>query len=638
MNRPPTLPSYERDMNDEQLEVIRHGDGPIQVVAGAGSGKTRALVHRIVALIAKGVNPRQILAVTFSKKAADEMNSRLLNLGVSTARVGTWHSLCLQIIREDRTCWADWTVDERERWKQILKEVLGYKHLNWTRADLGRVANFISLCKANLLPPNSAQALAFAGAHFDQTEAQLAASAYVLLQDLSNDERLLPFDDFLVRVYEHFLEFEQARAAWAGRWRYLLQDEAQDANLAQHTIGWMLAREHRNYMIVGDSRQSIYSFRGSRPELFVGFAESWGAKVVGMNRNYRSLQSIVAAGNAIIHKAEDVQHQSMIGMRSASGTVNATLAEDLDGEASNLVSLVQHTLGLGGRFSDVAVLYRTNAQSRALEEALLRARIPYVVVGGTSFYERKEVKDLLAYLRVAIGWPDSRDAVKRCLNTPFRYLGVAFTSRVSEASSESEDVDWGAVVRKVAAQTGIQRRQQASAEEWARLIYDIQTMTRSDEGPADMLLHIVRTTRYLEWLNRDQGEESADSPHSANVAELVRVAGRFNSAAELLEYIDENAAAAARQREDRQAGGERVVLMTVHRAKGLEWSTVFVAGCNEGLLPHPKGEIEEERRLMYVAVTRARDVCELSYVKTLASGSGLRDAPPSRFLQDAGLV
>ena len=627
------LPIYERDMNEEQLEVIRHEDGPIQVVAGAGSGKTRALVHRIMRLIDKGVSPREILAVTFTRKARDEMNSRLVNLGIREANVRTWHSLCLDIVTKGQTPWARWHVD-RTRWKQILKDVLGHNHLKWTRADPGRVESFIGLCKANLLPPNTESALNLAKAHFDH-EAQLAANAYSLTQDLLCNELLLPYDDLIVRVYEHFTELEQARAAWAGRWRYILQDEAQDANLAQHTIGWMLAREHRNYMIVGDSRQGIYSFRGSRPELFVGFAESWGAKVVGMNSNYRSLSSIVAVGNAIIRKAEDVEHENMIAMRPSSGSVNATLAEDLDGEASNFVSLIRSTVAMGGRYSDVAALYRTNAQNHALEEALLRARIPYVIVGGASFYERKEVKDLLAYLRVATGEADEK-ALKRCINAPFRYLSAAFTARVSEALSEEGAPDWPSVVREAGMKVRIKPHLQASANEWARLIYDIQAMIRADEAPGNVLLYIVQSTNYLPWLTHDHGEERTEDSHTANIAELIRMAWKFNSATDLLEYIDETTAAAARNKD--QAGGERVVLMTIHGAKGLEWSTVFVAGCNEGLLPHPRGEIEEERRLMYVAVTRARDVCELSYVRVMASKAGIHTAEPSRFLRDAGLV
>lgn len=300
--------------------------------------------------------------------------------------------------------------------------------------------------------------------------------------------------------------------------------------------------------------------------------------------------------------------------------------------------------------SDHTVLYRCNAQSRAIEEALLKHRIPYIVVGGVSFYERREVRDLLAYLRLATGCGKTDD-IKRSINTPFRFLGAKFVDRVMTATGGSEDshTNWVRIVDDVARQQGLQSRQRSSATEWSAMLTGLQsaivagaepTATSEDkEGakPNVLLENIIRSTRYIEWLQKEEGEESADNSAGSNVREMVRVAERFATAEDLLTYIDDTIKASRIQREDKQAGGERVLLMSVHRSKGLEWSHVYVIGMNEMVLPHAKGDPEEERRVAYVAATRARDVLTLSYVRRITTRAGVRDVQPSRFVIDTGL-
>lgn len=634
-------PPWEENMNAEQLEAIRHQDGPCALMANAGSGKTRALVHRIARMVSEGTDPRRILAVTFSRKAMEEMNERLEKLHIETARVGTWHSLCLQILQEGQTPWAKWEVDSGGAADILLKEALGHKFLDWKDHDLGEVKRYLGACKANLFEPGSEGARKFAGRGH---RGEMLGKTYTLHQHLVEERGILVFDDFLLFAHR-WLSVEENRREWAGHWDYLLQDEAQDENHAQEVIAEMLAREHRNYMVVGDVAQSIYGFRGSAPDHLAGFAETWGAKTIYMNRNYRSAGMIVLAANEVIRPALIKSPVDMIAERKELGEVRCELSEDPEEEGNALAALVEETLQAGGSYEDVTALYRTNAQSRALEEALLKKRIPYVVVGGVSFYQRKEVRDLLAYLRVAVGRDPDGKAVRRCINAPFRYLGKAFIERLEDAFDRAErtaertaEVVSVLECAKVAVEgPGIQGRQRESVFEWVALIEALQEQHIIGGSPGSALLWLIDRTQYLQWLNRDQGEESIESSHVANVRELIRIAERFDDIPSLIDYIDETEKAAARQRRQ-GAGGARVLLMTIHRSKGLEWPSVFVAGCNEDRLPHYKGDLEEERRLMYVAMTRARDTLVLSYVRRFAKKEGVRDALPSRFLADAGLL
>lgn len=636
---------YETGLNDEQLQVVRHEAGPLLVLAQAGSGKTKTLVNRIARLIADGTDPREVLAVTFSKKAADEMNARLRGLGVRAARVGTWHSLCLEILR-DGTPWANWQVDERDTAKLILKDAVGFRHLDWKTVDVGKLERVIGLCKANLVGPNDVERVCeIARPYFPVPQDQRkAADAFAVFQNLVEQRGLLTFDDMLVFA-ARWLEDEDNRQRWAARWTQLLQDEAQDSNEAQRAIGERLARDHRNYMVVGDPAQSIFGFRGATPEIILAFEQQWpGAKVVRMCRNYRSVSTVIAAANGILRRAETKLTGDMVGERAVDGHAVALAAQDLDAEARHFLAEVQQTVKLGGKLSDVTALFRTNAQSRALEEALLGAKVPYVVVGGTSFYERKEVKDLLGYLRVATDADPDGDAMKRCLNAPFRYLGAKTVERMLNAP---RGASWAGTARVVAQQDGLNYKQRASLDEWAGLVDQLagwcadvdQAGNPTDKAkPSATLTWLVAKTNYIAAITKDAGEESIHQSHGANVRELIRVADRFATAADLLHYIEENLKAARRQREDKQAGGERVLLMSIHRSKGLEWPSVFVCGCNDMILPHAKGDPEEERRLAYVAVTRARDRLTLSYVRELATATGVREAQPSVFLRDAGLL
>jgi DNA helicase II / ATP-dependent DNA helicase PcrA len=639
-------------MNPEQAAVIAWGEGPCLVTAGAGSGKTRALVNRVARLVREqAVMPERVLAVTFTSKAADEMKKRLrTELGVGDVRVCTWHSLCLGILRDDETRWASYEIDDKNRYRTVLKEVCGYKHLDWKGCDVTVVDRFVTHCKANLIAPDSPEALPLAKTMFKKgaREAALGVRAYALAEVIADERGMLTFDDFLVRVVEHFRENEDRREAWAERFDYVLQDEAQDANRAQVVIGEMLARDHRNYMVIGDPAQSIYGFRGSSPSYLMEFPEVWGAETICLNRNYRSGDCIVSAANSVVEAGTVKMSAPLIGERGVAGRIEFRATENFDDEASNFVEWCKAHQADGLPYGNITCLFRTNAQSRALEEALLNEKIPYMVVGAESFYDRKEVKDLLAYVRVALGRDGEGDAVRRCVNAPFRFLGAKFVEKVMEIAA-SEREPWVDVVEQAAQQTGIQARQKSSAAEWCRIIdtiakQDGETLPATEEGgeptrkhtAGDIVKWLVHETKYIDWLTKEEGEESVENSRASNVRELMRVAGRFASLDELLTYIERNIAESKRER--RKQGSNRVLLMSIHRSKGLEWPRVWVVGCNEGILPHARGDQEEERRLTYVAMTRAKDELVLSYVTEYTTPRGVMKGVPSPFLIGAGVL
>ena len=621
------------DMNEAQLEVINHGEGPCAVLACAGSGKTRSLVHRIAKLVHDGVSPERILAVTFSKKANGVMERRLKKLAVTEAHVSTWHSLCLQILREDDTEYASWTIDDTDLHRTIVKESMGYRFVDWAAGDLGEVIAYIGLCKANLESPTSVEAGNRAGQMFGSQGGPLAKQVYLVSQKLLEERELLTFDDFLVYVYKH-LKIEKNRLPWARRWDYILQDEMQDANWAQTEIARLLAKDHRNYMVVGDLNQAIFAFRGSKPEILASFKDEWQSHFVDMNKNYRSGRAIVAAANGVIRPALLRVSSDMLAERDVDGSVHVLRSDNQDDEAAEFVDWIRNIIDDGGAYNDVVALYRTNAQSRPLEETLLASKIPYQVVGGSSFYNRREVRNLLSYVRVASGKGDV-ESIKRCINAPFRFLGKAFVERLmAKAARTQPPINWMQLVETTSQEEGIQNRQKKSAQDWGALITTLGTMHK---GPAsEALKHIVTQTNYIEWLKRDEGKENVESSHVANVQELLRISERFATVGELLKYIVDMQNMAKKNKDDKTKI-DRVTLMSCHRSKGLEYPHVFIAGVNEGLLPHARGILEEERRLAYVAFSRAQDSLIVSYVDKLPTTREGEIAAPSRFITDAGL-
>lgn len=678
-------------LNPEQAEVVAHHTGPLLVGAVAGCGKTTVLVRRIGYLVLRHeVDPARILALTFSKKASEEMNLRLTRiLGAgSGARVGTFHSLAMQFIREELPVVAKWDVDDRDDFRICIKDALGFRGMKWESADLTLVSSFISVCKARCALPGSPEALAYARELYARSpagnrEPSLLAEAYVRAEQLRRERRLMTFDDMLLEMWSA-LGDPTIRARWAARWDFVMQDEAQDENRVQREIAGYLAHGHRNYMVVGDPAQAIYGFRGSDPSGLIAFEGEWEARKILMERNYRCGLAIAEAANGSLRAMAPGTHLGMQirAERSALGVVESAVHEDADAEADSVVRRIRELNADGVRWRDVVVLFRTNAQSRAMEEAALSERIPYQILGGTNFYERREVKDLLAYLRLAAG-KGSFDDVRRCINAPFRYIGKAFVDRIADAAGvdvhdrrrsasrrDGGSPEWTSVVRSVIDGAGLQDRQRTAAREWCALVDEMaarisagrdraaaslrasvkdqlegaaaQTAAAEEElnpsTPERVLEDILLATDYVRFLTRDEGSESPENNRVSNVRELVRASRRFGTVDSLLEYIEETIDAARRAKAGEEEGVDRVTMMSIHRSKGLEYRAVFVIGVNEGILPHGRCEDpNEERRLFYVAATRAKDLLSMTCVRRAALGSKTRELSPSRFLAEAGI-
>jgi DNA helicase-2/ATP-dependent DNA helicase PcrA len=641
-------------LNPEQLRVVDHQGGPLLVAAVAGCGKTRVIVHRIAQLVRGGVAEDRILAVTFSVKAAREMNMRLTALGVHSARVGTFHSLSWQLVRTERPELSMWQVDDRDRYRTVVKDALGYRNMDWKTADLTVVLSYIGRCKAAAALPGTpaAEELArrmHAASPGAARDPSLLARAYFTAEELRRERKLLTYDDMLLEAWTLLSADEGLRQRWASRWDHVMQDECQDENIVQRDIASMLARDHRCYMVVGDPAQSIYGFRGSDPTGMLRFGEFWNAMIVGMARNYRSGRAIVNVANKVIDAMAVTTHLGVkiAAERDTDGSVDVTRYASFDEEGQGVVGRILEEHADGRVWKDCAVLYRTNAQSRGVEEALLSERVPYVVLGGTNFYERKEVKDLLAYLRIAAG-RGSFDDIRRAINTPFRYLGKAFLEGIDTAGRAApSDAGWTDIVRKQA-ETKLQQRQRSSALQWCALIDNIANVIergvetedieeRLESRPARVLESLVMDVDYMSWLTRDEGTESPENNRMSNVRELIRAAERFPTVGELLEYIDETLRKAAEVRRGND-NADCVVLASLHRAKGLEWPSVHIIGCNQKILPHARAEdAQEERRLFYVGITRARDALHLSCVCRAAVGAKLAQLEPSAFIAEVGL-
>src|ERR1019366_8881838 len=422
------------------------------------------------------------------------------------------------------------------------------------------------------------------------------------------------------------------RASWAAKFDFVITDEAQDNSRVQVVLQKALAQDHRNLMVVGDPSQAIYKFRGSDPKYLMDFVSEWDARVVTMAKNYRSGRAIVAVANELIRPAVARLPEDMTAMR------------DLDGEASEFVSFCKARLASGQSLADIYVLFRLNAQSRALEEALLREKLPYILIGGGNFYARKAREGLLAYLRLAAGKDVEGDAFKRCINAPFRFLGAKFIERAMEirgsASTNAETASWADVVEVAAEQTGVQR-QKESVRRWVEIIEHVTEMIaegvrvsedkREPASASKVLQYVIESTGYIGWLEKEEGEESIESSHAADIREMVRVAASFKSVGELLDFVSIQVTESSRNK--KRARSDRcVTMMSIHKSKGLQAPVVWLVGCNSGILPHAKGDLEEERRIMYVAATRAEDHLVVSYVREMALRTGVRSVDRSEFL------
>ena len=626
-------------LNPVQREAVTHPGGPLLIVAGAGSGKTRVLTSRVAWLIKdQGVSPFQILAITFTNKAADEMKGRVAALVGPVARkmwVSTFHSACVRILRRDGHHLgysSSFTIYDQADAERLTGYVIRDHNLDPKRFPPRQVHATISAAKNELVSVDAYQDRA--RGPFEKRIAQV----YRDYQRRLSDANAMDFDDLLVRTVELLRRHPQVLESYQERFLHVLVDEFQDTNRAQNEIVVALAGKHRNICVVGDSDQSVYRFRGADIRNILEFEEKFpDAEVVVLEQNYRSTSTILDAANAVIANNAMRRPKALWTEQVGGELIRRYFAED-EHEEATLVGRELQRLHESEhyRWGDMAVFYRTNAQSRVLEELLVRCKIPYRVVGGTRFYDRREVKDALAYLRAVVN-PSDEVSMKRVVNVPKRGVGDTSVARL-EAWAAGKGLPFADAMAK-AEDAGVGGRALSGVKELVGLLDELRALETS---PSGMLEAVLARTGYARELQVDGSIEAQG--RLENLAELVGVAREFEEAAaaegreagvaEFLETV--SLVADADQIPD---DGSSVVLMTLHTAKGLEFPAVFLIGLEDGVFPHLRSlgepeELEEERRLCYVGITRARERLYLSNAWSRSLFGSTQYNPPSRFLKE----
>jgi len=623
-------------LNDPQREAVTYGEGPQLILAGAGSGKTRVLTHRIAYLVATdAAKPNEILAITFTNKAAGEMRERaelLVGRRVRAMWVMTFHAACARMLRAnaDRLGYTrQFTIYDQADSRRLIKRCLDDLGIDPKRFTPASIQSQISDAKNKLRDADAYGKMV--GSYFEQT----VADVYRTYERELHRMNAMDFDDLLVQTVNVLQLFPEVRERYATGFRHVLVDEYQDTNHAQYRWLQLLAGEHRNLMVVGDDAQSIFSFRGADITNILEFEDAFpDAHMVKLEQNYRSTQTILDAANAVIRNNRGQTLKSLWTELGQGDPIKVRELEDEHAEARFVVGEVQRLLDEGVSRAEIAVFYRTNAQSRVLQDTLVRAEIAYQIIGGTKFYERAEIKDAIAYLTVLIN-PQDVGAFTRIVNSPRRGIGSTSLSRVLafantigisiwEAASEPEQVP------------GLGAAAVKALRRFMGTMQVLRERAESGAGIAALLQEMLQEAGYLETLQAERTIEAQG--RIENLQELVNVAVEYDasdsaesSLPEFLQQIALVADADARTDDD-----GLVTLMTLHNAKGLEYPIVFIIGCEEGVFPHSRaldeGGLEEERRLCYVGITRAERDLYLTYARNRNVFGAPTYGIPSRFV------
>lgn len=625
-------------LNPQQAEAVINTEGPMLIMAGAGSGKTKVLTCRVANLLQKGVRPYRILAITFTNKAAAEMRERVNNMSGPAAKdvwLFTFHAFCARFLRMEIDKLPGYggnfaiydTADSQNLIKQILKEM----NLDDKRFQPSGILSRISNAK-NALQDAAAFARQ-AGDFYEQKVADIY-SRYEQKLQLNN---ALDFDDLLMLSIKLLQENKEVREKYQDRFDYLLVDEYQDTNHAQYLLTKFLAAKHRNICVVGDADQSIYGWRGADIQNILDFEKDYpDAKVIKLEQNYRSTQIILDAANAVIENNTGRKPKNLWTENKSGADIIYFQAVDERDEARFVIEQLQNLQRTENKkLGDMAILYRTNTQSRIFEEMLIKSGISYNMVGGLKFYERKEIKDIIAYLRVIFNPADSLSLL-RIINVPKRGIGDASLAKI-QAYAAANNVSLFEAVSNAAAIDGLSSRFVSKLDDLAGIIFEL--MNLANEAPVeDLIDRVLRDTGYLEELENEhtpQAQSRIDNLH-----ELISVAQEFaaseeeNNLENFLAHV-----ALVSDIDDTELGEDAITLMTLHSSKGLEFPVVFLVGMEEGLFPHARTlmdetEIEEERRLCYVGITRAKEKLFLSSTKMRTIYGNTVTYPPSRFLQE----
>jgi DNA helicase-2/ATP-dependent DNA helicase PcrA len=625
-------------LNASQRQAVVHTEGPLLILAGAGSGKTRVITHRIAYLIgAHGVAPWQILALTFTNKAAEEMRQRVERLLGTASReiwLSTFHAACARILRRDIERLGAWTrsfviLDTADQ-AGLIKECLRELNLNPERYAPQAIAGRVSRLKNQLI---SAEQFA-GGAHSFGFEEQVRR-VYQLYQRKLVEQNALDFDDLLMQTVRLFEEVPEVLRAYQQKFRYILVDEYQDTNHAQYRIIRLLAAEHGNLCVVGDDDQSIYGWRGADLSNILSFERDYPeCTVVKLEENYRSTQTILKAAGEVIDKNTARKGKRLWTQREIGEKLTYLEAADETQEAAFICQMIRRLRQSSGwDYRDIAIFYRTNAQSRAIEDALRLEGIPYQVVGGLKFYERKEVKDLLAYLRLLVNPRDSV-SLRRVINVPPRGIGKATLDKIA-AHAEARGLSLYEAIGEMLAAKLLTGAAAAKVQQFSTLLAELRQLA-TGVSVAELIRELIGRTGFLE----QYGTSGEDEMRRQNIQEVITAADDFEERAadpSLASFLDQTALISDQDTLADEAG--RVVLMTLHTSKGLEFPVVFITGMEDGIFPHRRAfedpaELEEERRLCYVGMTRAKDRLFLtSAVRRRIYGTELYN-PPSSFLHD----
>lgn len=625
-------------LNPQQAEAVINTEGPMLIMAGAGSGKTKVLTCRVANLLQKGVRPYRILAITFTNKAAAEMRERVNNMSGPAAKdvwLFTFHAFCARFLRMEIDKLPGYggnfaiydTADSQNLIKQILKEM----NLDDKRFQPSGILSRISNAK-NALQDAAAFARQ-AGDFYEQKVADIY-SRYEQKLQLNN---ALDFDDLLMLSIKLLQENKEVREKYQDRFDYLLVDEYQDTNHAQYLLTKFLAAKHRNICVVGDADQSIYGWRGADIQNILDFEKDYpDAKVIKLEQNYRSTQIILDAANAVIENNTGRKPKNLWTENKSGADIIYFQAVDERDEARFVIEQLQNLQRTENKkLGDMAILYRTNTQSRIFEEMLIKSGISYNMVGGLKFYERKEIKDIIAYLRVIFNPADSLSLL-RIINVPKRGIGDASLAKI-QAYAAANNVSLFEAVSNAAAINGLSSRFVSKLDDLAGIIFEL--MNLAGEAPVeDLIDRVLCDTGYLEELENERTPQAQS--RIDNLHELISVAQEFaaseeeNNLENFLAHV-----ALVSDIDDTELGEDAITLMTLHSSKGLEFPVVFLVGMEEGLFPHARTlmdetEIEEERRLCYVGITRAKEKLFLSSTKMRTIYGNTVTYPPSRFLQE----
>ena len=637
------------ELNESQRAAVAYNDGPLLVIAGAGSGKTRVLTYKIAYLLTQGIPAGHILALTFTNKAAREMKQRIVRLvGEEVARylwMGTFHSMCARILRaeaENIGFTRDFTIYDAADQKSLVKKIVKELQLDDKIYRSGMVLDRISTAKANFVSPEQyAQSESFA--KIDRLERLYKMpSVYAEYNRRLRAANAMDFDDLLMYTVLLLQNNAEVRERYQQRFWHVLVDEYQDTNHAQYLIVKLLAEPQNHVCVVGDDAQSIYSFRGATIENILNFQNGYtGAKLFKLERNYRSTQNIVNAANSLIHKNKGQIYKEVYSEKEEGERLHLT-GYSSDREESAAVA--RQILGLHRLnkrdYEDIAILYRTNAQSRNLEEEMRKLNIPYRIYGGMSFYQRKEIKDAIAYFRLAVNNSDD-EALERIVNVPKRGIGATTIARVREAAVRENatmmQVMQSPDVYAAEISQATQRKLQAFAETILGFTQQLEQLDAFDFAQL-----VMNRSGLMADAALDTTAEGID--RKANLEELLSGIRQYvedrkqqNEETSITDFIHE-VSLLTDQDENIDDKTSRITMMTVHSAKGLEFPVVFIVGLEENLFPSPfcqnESELEEERRLLYVAITRAEQECYLTYAGQRWKNGQVNFSNPSRFLKD----